>query len=361
MAIVKMSRFNLTIFESDKDNLLRNLQAFGDVDFANLNVTPSFILQAEEAARQSGSEELDPVLEAEKEQWELFNSEGVTSDYQGESIVELNEQIRKIKWCIETLEEVEQPVKGLSGFNNALPEITYERCEQQASELDLAEVYTQVRNIKQDIQGYKEENELARVENRDMLHFQKMDIPFDAVRPTATTEVILGSYPKRWRIPFENGLAELAYTYYEVLSVDDKNVNVFLIYDRSEAEAVAEILRAHAFTQEVISYAGTAAEKIAENKAGIKANEQALEEKNKILESLAEQYLVDFKIMYEFLRNTLVRQQARDNFLRTERTVLIEGYVPSEVEETLAKVVAQSCRSAYVLSIEEVARDDKRV
>ena len=59
--------------------------------------------------------------------------------------------------------------------------------------------------------------------------------------------MLFGSYPKRYE-PFE-WTNKLEYTYYEVLSVDDKNVNVFMIYDRSEAEAVAEILRVNAFTK----------------------------------------------------------------------------------------------------------------
>ena len=250
MAIVKMSRFNLTIFESDKDTLLRNLQAFGDVDFANLNVSPTFIVEAEAEAHMSGVDIAEnEELAATREEMELYKLEGVNSDFQGETLASLQEYSRKIKWCVETLESAEPSAKGLSAFNNALPEISYENLEAKAAELDLAAVYAKVRNIKRDIQNFKEENDLARVENRVLLTYQKLDVPFNKVGATANTEVLFGSYPKRWREPFESGLDKLEYTYYEVLSVDDKNVNVFMIYDRSEAEAVAEILRVNAFTK----------------------------------------------------------------------------------------------------------------
>ncbi|MGI6077768.1 MAG: V-type ATP synthase subunit I [Fastidiosipilaceae bacterium] len=362
MAIVKMSRFNLTIFESDKDTLLRNLQAFGDVDFANLNVSPTFIVEAEAEAHMSGVDIAEnEELAATREEMELYKLEGVNSDFQGETLASLQEYSRKIKWCVETLESAEPSAKGLSAFNNALPEISYENLEAKAAELDLAAVYAKVRNIKRDIQNFKEENDLARVENRVLLTYQKLDVPFNKVGATANTEVLFGSYPKRWREPFESGLDKLEYTYYEVLSVDDKNVNVFMIYDRSEAEAVAEILRVNAFTQESFDFEGTAAEKIADNKERIKERERGLEEQNAELTVLADQYLDDFRILYESIENNIVRQTARENFLKTERTVMIEGYVPTENEADLARIVETSCQNTFNLSVETVERNDQRV
>ena len=105
-------------------------------------------------------------LAATREEMELYKLEGVNSDFQGETLASLQEYSRKIKWCVETLESAEPSAKGLSAFNNALPEISYENLEAKAAELDLAAVYAKVRNIKRDIQNFKEENDLARVENR---------------------------------------------------------------------------------------------------------------------------------------------------------------------------------------------------
>ena len=96
MAIVKMSRFNLTIFESDKDTLLRNLQAFGDVDFANLNVSPTFIVEAEAEAHMSGVDIAEnEELAATREEMELYKLEGVNSDFQGETLASLQSTVAK--------------------------------------------------------------------------------------------------------------------------------------------------------------------------------------------------------------------------------------------------------------------------
>lgn len=347
MAIVKMSRFTLTAFKADKEQILRRLQSLSDVCFTDLTEPPP---EPEQGVEVDPDKPVRPYL---------LELEGVESDHSGTAVTEVNERLQKVAWCIDILSEVKTKPKGLAGFNNALPEIPYDECEERAAALDLQPVYRQIRATRDKINENKDKIRNLKETNRMLLHYQKLDIPFGRLKETRHCRVLTGYIPKRWRQAFEEALVEAELTYVEVLSVDEQNVYLLIISEPADERLLNEALRLNAFTRESIPEKYSPGDMIKYNQERIKEAEADIGSLNAELKQISDSHLDDLKLLYESIHNEAVRVESRDNFVRTDRIVIIEGYVPTEIENELKATIQGAIPSGvYGLEVAPVGRDD---
>src|SRR5690606_19982318 len=69
----------------------------------------------------------------------------------------------------------------------------------------------------------------------------------------------------------------------------------------------------------------------------------------------------DLEICYEYLMNKKLRVAVSENFLKTERVNVIEGYIPKDKADEFTEIVKQSQKNAYYMEIEEAKEDDPNV
>lgn len=331
MAIVEMSRFNLTAFAADRPQLLKALQSLADVHFTDLTAP------------------------------QLLELPGVTSDYQGEQLTAIRERVERYRAATGWLLAAQPKARGLAALNTALPELPYDVCEARASALDLDPVCDRLTAIKSGMAAAQESIRAAKEQNQQLRCYEKLDVSFDQLRRVRSCDIAVGFLPKRWRPAFESAAAGWALTYVEVLSVDEKSVYLLVMSEQSETPAVQEALRLNGFTREVFPADQTPVEVMASNLRRIEAAEAAVRDYEAELLALSERYLDDFKLMLASETNAAVRAESQACFLRTERTVAIEGYVPAALSDRLTAAVESACGLRFDLQIEVVARDDDRV
>lgn len=334
MAIVKMHRFVLTLFSEDKPPVLNRLMRLADVHFSDLT------------KEQLPADDLLRPVNRPKE------------------LAQINEQIEHTIAAIKLLEEHVPMLKGLAGFHTALPELSYDEFETKASGLKLKPVYHSLRQIRRDNKSDNEAILALKNQNKALAHYRKLDVPFAELKTLKRVQVRYGFLPKRWKQSFDSDTRDFSHTYKEELFFEDEHVYLLLMTDCTATEELAEleeVLRRSAFTEESFSYEQTPVELMAENTVKIQALETAINERNRQLADFAEKHLASFQLQYEDLQNKKLRYTSNEQFLRTDRLTLIEGYVPFDKKEALQSEVTTACKKPFDLSLEAVERNDERV
>lgn len=331
MAIVKMSRFTLTAFEADKAAVLTSLQAMRDVHFSDLG---------ERADDYEGR---------------------LTADAQLTASSVLQEKISRLRWAIDELEKLKPPPGMLESLNSALPQIGYEELEQKAHRLDVEPIYQHLREIMRESAQSREELERLKAEKERLRRYSLLDVPLDRLRGLRYVKTQLGSLPRRWQEDLEDAVRATERCHLEVLSSDDKESRVLLIYTPEEAAAVEAALRENAFTEERMDGEKTPKEMMADADKRMAELETRLAQNKARSEELAAEHLEELRLVYESLRNEKVRLDSRSRLLRSKRVFILEGYTPKERAEELQKALESCLKEPYDLKVEEVLKDDEQV
>lgn len=335
MAIVKMARAQLTAFASERDRLLRNLQALSLVHFADLNY--NFV-----------GEKYEDVF---------------VPDEASEDLAALRDKLALVETAIKGLDALEAKPGFWAGLNSALPQMSFQEAESQveAREEELLALAEQVRQLLRDQTQNKEDESRLRDQKQQLLPYQNLDLSLSELDKLQRTRYSLGLIPKKAESDLRHALAALEQTYFLGLSQDEKSVYFLILYTEQDAEAVGEALQRAAFTSRDIRPDLTVPEILADYDqqiANLRVARTSIEEE---LEQQASQYLAELKLLAEWLRNQEVRLEAREQFIRSQHVFLLELYVPAEQLEELRATVEKSLSRPYSLDCEIVERDDSQV
>ena len=111
MAIVKMSNFSLFAFDSERENLLHELQKFKYVHFLNLD---------KDAA---------------------IKQEGLRSVQVPESIVAVDEEISRVSYAIDILSKYHIRESGIKALKKGLEDFNFRELEEKANSIDYFPIY----------------------------------------------------------------------------------------------------------------------------------------------------------------------------------------------------------------------------
>ncbi|NLJ97700.1 MAG: V-type ATP synthase subunit I [Tissierellia bacterium] len=330
MAIVKMSNFSLFAFDSNRDDLLHELQKFEYVHFKNLDED------------------------------EDLKEEGLESVTVPESIVEVDEEISKVKYVIDLLSKYHEEDSGLKAMLEGKTNLTFEELQKRASSIDYLPVYEELRELALKADELNREEKQLNALKEELKHWEGLEYPIKDLRTFEQSNVFIGTLPKKLEDKLQEDLLDLEYTYAEVISEDKDNVYLFALVSKDESEKLNEILRNNSFSTVKLEGEDTPKEEI----ASIDENLRRISEENKEIEGSIVG-LVDnlpkFEIVYDYLTNKKLRLSASENFLKTEKVDVIEGYVPTSMEDDFEKVVKKALPHSYYLEIEEADKDDPDV
>lgn len=356
MAIVKMTRFHLTTFLSDREQILKALQQLGDVHFSDRIISKASVLD------ESDLDETSLLLQKEDKKKVTPNFiSGVQSDFVLDEYLSVTEDLKVVEDITKLLLNYLPKNKKSSSFNTALPVISYRECEDKRSNLNLIPTIKHIQEIKKQKSDYQDAIAHKKEQNRTLRKYEQLDISFDQLNQTKQCELFVGYYPKRWRQLFDRAIEQLDLTQVEVLSADEKYMYIFVVSERSNWQVLQEILREHSFTKEILDGKGTPLEQIKTNEADISSYKEKIKKIEEQLTVLAIDYLDQFKLMYESLNNELIRLEAKERFLKTNHMVLIEGYVPVTAVEQLKEVIHQVAKTTYDLETTFVQMNDEDV
>lgn len=331
MAIVKMSKFKLALFASEKDALLERLQTFGAVHVIEQTEPDKELLQ--EA----------PILPER-------------STLQARRV--------RLEEAIDTLRATLPPPEHLTDkLGNALPKADVK--EEKAvsvgkKDVDAALEAVQVENEAMRRAGEKiKSNAEKKVE---LSHWKKLDITRDDINAMQSVKAMIGTIPQRWADETRQFIAKEAQgTYLEFLNGDARVYYVFLLTDGRDKE-LANWLRDVNFQPFSLEGEGTIAKQIEELDKDTREQEKAIADGKVHLKRLCESSLKMLEIAYEEDARRLALLDAQDQMLYSQYLTFLEGYVPTDRADDFRQTVEGDMpTSRYALEIEPADPEDPNV
>lgn len=331
MAIVKMSKFTLFAFESQKEDLLDNLHKFENVQFVNMQ-------ECEEEHLQS-----------------------LVKDSESEKISYMEGELAKIKFALELLTkhvEKEGMIKSLVKGKSLL---SYTELETLAEKSNYNENYNKLKEKDNAMIQMKNEKSKINSEIEVLSPWKSLDASFDELKSLNSSIFLMGSLPKAFKDTFRESFEnEIPYSYLEVISEVKGEINIITLIHKDYEEKAKEILKLNSFNAISFKYDGIPNQIL---KDFTKRLEAISKEEEIVNEQIKDdcKYLEDFKIAYEYLSNKHIKASACENFLKTESVVFINGWVPSEAVEKLETVIKGITKENFYLELEQAAKDDNDV
>jgi len=331
MAIVKMSRFTLFAFESQKETLLDSLHRFENVQFTNLQ-------KREEEHLQS-----------------------LVKDSENEKVSFLEGEKAKVKFALDLLLKhtekegaIKSLIKGKSLFN-------YDELEALAKKSNYIENYKRLKEKDNKLIEMKNEKSKIITEIEELTPWLSLDVTFEELKTLNSSIFLMGSIPKafkdNFREKFEN---EIPYSYLEIISEGKDGINLIALVYKEYEDKAKELLKQCSFNAISLKYNGIPTQGQKEFRDRLDAI--AKEEQTINIEIKEDcKYLEDFKIVYEYLSNKHIKASACENFLKTESVVAIEGWVPTGLAIDLENVIKAITKEDFYLELEEAAKENDEV
>lgn len=330
MAIVKMNKFSLFVFDSERDNLLHELQKFEYVHFVNLEREEDLIEQGLEAVSIP------------------------------ESIVEVNEEISKVKYAIDLLSKYHTRDSGIKAIIEGKETLSFEDLERKASEYNYQPIYYELKSLSNEFNNIEQEITRLLTLKEELTHWEKLDYPIRDLMTFKQCQVYMGIIPVKMKDKLNESLLNLECTYNEIVSEDKKNIYFFALTPKDEIDMLNEILRMNGFSSIKLRIEGTPKEELHKINERLKLLD---DRKSNIAQNFKElsENVHKLEILYEYLMNKKLRVAISENFLKTERVNVINGYIPRDKSKEFTEIVGKTQKDAYYLEISEAEEDDPNV
>lgn len=329
MAIVKMNKFTLFAFESHKTLLLTELQKFQGVQFIDLK---------------------DKVGEEEF----AF----LASDSSEIAFGPLEESLSKVKYAIDYIGKYVEKEKGMKAMLKGKETMTFEQLKEKASAIDWKSTHAKLRSFDEELVSYGNQTTKLAAEIESLQPWENLDVPFEELKNLGSVKAYIGSIPKNSKEPFLKGAEEqLPLSYVEIISEIKDDVCVLVVFHKSLEEAGEEFLKEHSFTKAHFHYSGKPIDIIKESEHQIimlKEQTQIAKEKIKTLGT----ELDKLKLVQDYLAAETGKLAAVENFVKTEKVVAIQGWIPEHLKGKLDKMLSKSVFGEHFIEYQEPTDED---
>lgn len=332
MAIVKMNKFTLLAFESHKEKLLEELQSFEGVQFINL--------------------QNDALIE-EDESLKLLDKDSVGSKYS-----EYAANLSKLKFVLDFLKEYVTQASGLKGLLQDKKSLSYTVLNEKMKSIDWKSTYDDLK-IKEDRLNYlsNEKTKLAG-EINNLLPWRKFDAEFKNLKNLKQTLYFIGTISKQYKEAFQSEVEDnLKNKYIEFINEDNEDLYIFALVLKDEEEKAKEIFKNYGFSSLTLSYEGSPKAVIENFNNKILEIDKEIEKINTEIKTY-ENKIEEIQIAYEYFNNLIIRLNASENFLKSEKVIAISGWNILDKNEELENVIKKAIGNDYYLSFTEVNEDE---
>ena len=328
MAIVKMNKFTLLAFESQRAELLEKLQDFSEVEFTDL--------QSEVLNEENVNEEY----------------EGLDFDNAGSSYEKCEEKLSKAKSTLKFLKEYVPQKSMIKSMREGKRELTLKELENAVLNSPFDEICSKVKDKENELAALESEKSKLQTEIESLKLIENFDAPLESLNDLKTP-VFFGSVPKQYM----DELAHFDDYYIEIVSENDQDVYFLSMCNEDQKEELEEKLRSFGFSP----FKTTLKEKPIE----IIQNNMDSIEKIKSKEFFVKEELASFdedvntlELICEYYENIVTRKNAVDNFLRTNNVVIIKGWLPSEENKNFVSLLKEVLGEDYYIDFSEVTDED---
>ncbi len=335
MAIVKMSKFNLIAFESQKPQLMKSLQKFKEVDFINIKVDDEIY------------EDSTPFLK------KTVNNRELT---------DIEEKLTSVDNAVRLLKKYHTSEKSLKAIMKGNENYTFDTLSKKVQRYDWKSVCKDLGTLGTDYTAVKSQISKKYSEIDEISVWNRLDISPSELKKLKNVNSYLGSLPIKLRNDFISRISQLSLTYYEELKITKEDVYYLIISDKNqeEKEKLDEVLRNASFNLSDLNLTETPADYISRLRKEI----EELKAKRAEIKSDIKKYdseLGDLEAVYEYLKNKKLRIEAYENLAETENTFVINGWVPTGKTAQLEEIVKENTGENYYMTFEEADREDETV
>lgn len=325
MAIVKMKNFHLLALKTDKDELLRNLQIFKNVDFDQVD---------EEI---NGLEDIDVVKEVE----------------------ELDNLINHSQFAIDYINKYYPKIGGLKALKEGLPNLTFSELEEKALLIDFDSIYSKIKNNADEVDAITYELNKAREEIEDIKVFRNLDVVPKHLSSLDRVKSYIGSISIKTKNEFENSLKSLDAVYLEQIGIRKEEAVYLVIHHEDDISEVNEVLKNSGFSKISLQLEKTVSDYREELSYKI---ESLVEDRKNLLEKLKELVVLrkDLEIYFEYVQNKRVRVLANNKAKESQAICVFTGYFPASQEDEFISLVYDVTRGAYSIEVKDADRNDEK-
>lgn len=218
MAIVKMNNFSLFAFDSERENLLHELQKFKYVHFLNLDKD------------------------------ETLKDSGLKSVELPESLVAIDEEISRVNYSIDILSGYSIKETGLKAMQKGQINLDFIQLEERAKTIDHIGIYNQLYALWTKREGFHQQVDTLKAKICELEPWTRMNSPIQDLNSLEQSQLFMGTIPKKLKTRVEEELLDTKYTYFEVVSEDKDNIFFIAITSNTESEKLNEILKNNNFS-----------------------------------------------------------------------------------------------------------------
>ncbi len=335
MAIVKMTKFNLIAFESQRGKILKNLQKFKEVSFVNV--------------------EFDEPSENQEKTF-------IKKIINNEELARVEERINGVSNAISLVKRYHVSEKGLKAIMKGNDNYTFEELAKKIEAYNWKDTYFKLRDLGSKKNQLNSEISKKYTELENISLWKKLDINPKVLKQLKTTNGYLGIVPLKLKNQFLTKMNELEYSHYEELNVTKEDV-YYLVISHSgneEKEKLNEAFRTGNFSITDLNIEEVPKVYIEQLKIKV---ENLRKEKREIKEKIKgyDKELGNLEAVYEYLKNKKLRIIETEKLAKTSNTCIINGWIPTEKMEKFEKAIKEVTGDDYYVTFEEADKDDMTV
>lgn len=329
MAIVKMNKFTMFAFESQKETLLKKLQQFEGVQFIS--------------------------LQGEKE-----NHEFLMSDSADAKVSLFEGEITKVNYTLSFIKKYIPIEKGIKALKKGKRALNYEEVRKAYNDkANWNTLYESVKNIDNEIISYKNEILKLEAEIENLKPWIKFDAPLSDLKNLSSCVYMFGTIPKKVFENFkEEFFREISQSYIEELGESKDGINILMIIHKDIQDKIEEIVKNYSFNKANINYDDIISDIIKEKDKKIK--QVSISEK-KIIDDIPKKFkysLEELELFYEYFDLEVNKAKVCSNFIKTDKIVALQGWVPIDLKEKFEKVTKDTLGDLYYLEFQEPIPED---
>lgn len=328
MAIVKMNKFTLLAFESKKEALLEKLQEFSSAEFINLQDENLLEENANLAELQKD------VIDSDIAKWE--------------------EQLSKVKFALQFLQDYVPKQSLIKTLRTEKLSLTMDELKEKVESSDWESVYEKVKEKEEGLASLDNEKTKLQTAVSSLTPYEAFDAPLSLLKELKETSYFLGSVANQYE---ELLISELNDCYVEIISKTNQDTYFIALCNKANKESVEEALRGIGFTPFKTDEEDIPLKLIHDynHRIGLIESDKFI-----IKEELAgfDEGMKKLQLAYEYYSNLVSRKAVSTNFLKTESTTLIQGWVPIKCNEKLTAIVKEILGEDYYLNFEDVKDEE---
>ena len=326
MAIVKMNKFTLLSFESQKEKLIESIQSFSQVEFINLQ-DENFLEKNQEFES----------LEREKSDSNLAKCE---------------ENLSKAKSALDFIETYLPKKSGLQSLKNQKESLTLKALENKVKSSSWENSYKIIKEKEDKLLALETKKSSIKEEIDVLTPWKDFDESFKEVENLKKVSVFLGTVPKQYEeviLGLEN---EFKLTNVEVISSNNQEIYIFSISHEDEKDVFLEKLKECGFSAFNSNYEKMPKVILEDFQKEILSLDNNISNIREELKNLTTEEN-ELKMAYEYYGNLKERLTVTKNFLKTKKTVVMQGWIPVDKNEKFNDVIKSAINDDFYLTFEE--------